>query len=209
LEDTAQEIHRVGHRCFVGGSADTWDILADLQFRFLVDRGLAPADLFIDVACGALRGGVRFIRYLEPDHYLGIDKYIELIIHGVASELGVDAYRAKRPRFVVSDSFEFGKFRAKPGFGIAQSLFTHLSARDLETCLLNLKSTAAPGCRLFATFFEVAEPVGNPLVSHSHGYFAYTRAEMECFGARTGWEAHYIGEWNHPRQQKMIEYIAA
>jgi hypothetical protein len=209
LEDTGESIHQVGHRAFVGGTADAWDVIGELQFRFLVDRGLAPSDVFIDVACGSLRGGVRFIHYLEPDHYLGIEKHIELVVYGVASELGMDVYREKRPRFVVSDSFEFNKFGEKPSFGIAQSLFTHLSATDLENCLSKLKKVAASGCRLFATFFEVNKPVDNSAASHSHGYFAYTRAQMEEFGARTGWDCHYIGEWNHPRSQSIIEYVSS
>ena len=129
MEDTREEIHKIGHRRFIGGAEDYWDIIGELQFRFLVDRGLAPSDTFIDVACGSLRGGVRLIRYLEPDRYLGIDKHIELIVYGVATELDIATYREKRPRFVVSDCFEFHKFGAKPIFGIAQSLFTHLCAR--------------------------------------------------------------------------------
>ena len=72
----------------------------------------------------------------------------------------------------------------------------------------SLNCVAAPGCRLFATFFEVSEPVVNPTVSHSHGYFAYTRLQMEEFGTRTGWKSNYIGDWNHPRSQKIIEYVA-
>ena len=206
MEDTREEIHRIGHRRFIGGAGDYWDAIGELQFQFLVDRGLTPADMFVDVACGSLRGGARFIRYLDPDHYLGIDKHIELVIYGVATELGMRAYREKRPRFVVSDCFEFHKFKANPVFGIAQSLFTHLCADEVVLCLSKLASVAAPGCRLFATFFEAAAPVANPSVSHSHGYFAYTRPQMEDFGTRTGWISHYIGEWGHPRAQKMIEY---
>lgn len=207
MQDTLEEIHQVGHRRFVGGADNHWEAIGELQFRFLVDRGLAPSHTLIDVACGSLRGGARFIRYLEPDRYLGVDKHIELIIYGVATELGIAAYREKRPRFVVSDSFEFHKFKANPFFGIAQSLFTHLCADDVESCLSKLSTVAAPGCRVFATFFESVEQVLNPAVSHSHGYFAYTRSQMEDFGTRTGWEARYIGEWNHPRAQKMIEYV--
>ena len=209
MEDAREEVHRVGHRRFVGGNDEFWDLIRDLQFRFLVERGLTPSDTFIDVACGSLRGGVGFIRYLEPGRYLGIDKYIELVIYGVAAELGLDAYREKQPRFVVSDKFEFEKFGEKPTFGIAQSLFTHITARDVELCLSNLSRVAAPGCRLFATFFEADEPKANPDASGSHGYFAYTRAQMEEFGTRTGWKANYIGDWNHPRKQKIIEFIAA
>lgn len=208
MEDAWEEIHRSGHRRFVGGAGDYWDVIGELQFRFLVDRGLAPSDTFIDVACGSLRGGAKFIRYLEPGRYLGIDKHIELIIYGVAMELGIDAYSKKRPRFIVSDSFEFHRFAAKPVFGIAQSLFAHLSAHEVESCLSKLHTVAASGCRLFATFFEVSEPFANPAASHSHSYFAYTRSQMETFGARAGWRSSYVGEWNHPRAQKMIEYIA-
>jgi hypothetical protein len=208
LDDTREEIHESGYRRFVGGAGDYWELIGQLQFRFLVDHGLAPSETFVDVGCGALRGGVKLIRYLAPDRYLGIDKHIELIIYGVANELGIDQYREKRPRFVVSDSFEFHSFDAKPAFGIAQSLFTHLAADDVALCLRKLKTVAAPGCRFFATFFEVSEPIANSTISHSQGYFGYTRLQIEEFGARTGWRSSYIGEWGHPRGQNIIEYIA-
>jgi hypothetical protein len=209
VEDSAVEVHKVGHRAFVGGTGHSWDAIGDLQFRFLVKSGLTPSDVFVDIGCGALRGGARFISYLEPDHYFGFDKYIELIIYGVSVELGAKVYGEKRPRFVVSDSFEFYKLPAKPSFGIAQSLFTHLSSEDIAICLLKLRGVAQFGCRLFATFFETREPVLNPAVSHSHGYFAYTREQMRDFGCRAGWAYRYIGEWEHPRGQMIVEYLAA
>ena len=90
LDDTREEIHESGYRRFVGGAGDYWELIGQLQFRFLVDHGLAPSETFVDVGCGALRGGVKLIRYLAPDRYLGIDKHIELIIYGVANELGID-----------------------------------------------------------------------------------------------------------------------
>jgi hypothetical protein len=209
VRDTREEIHQSGHRPFVGGDGTYWDTIGDLQFRFLLDRGLVPSDTLVDVGCGSLRGGVRFIRYLDPGHYLGIDKHIDLIIYGVARELGIDAFADKQPRFVVSDAFEFHKFGETPTFGIAQSLFTHLAAHDVDLCLSNLRAVASPSCRLFATFFEVDEPIANPAASDSHGYFGYTRKQMEAFGARTGWQPRYIGAWNHPRGQNIIEYAAS
>jgi hypothetical protein len=206
MEDTAEEIHRSGHRTFVGGDGDYWNRISALQFDFLVGRGLAPADVFVDVACGSLRGGIKFIEYLDPDHYLGIDKHIELVIYGVAEELGLDRFRRKRPRFVISDSFEFSKFGVAPTFGIAQSLFSHLTANDIRACLARLRAVAAPGCRFFATHHSAATEAENPALSHSHGYFAYTAAQMESFGSETGWAANPIGAWNHPRGQHIIEY---
>lgn len=206
MEDAREEIHRSGHRAFVGGNDQYWDQIGALQFEFLVRHGLSPADTLVDVACGSLRGGCRFIEYLEPGHYLGIDKYIELIIYGVASELGVDEFATKRPCFVVSDTFEFEKFDKKPTFAIAQSLFTHLADADLKLCLAKLRNIAAPKCKFFATFFEVDRPTANPAATNSHLRFAYTRSQLEEFGIACGWVPRYIGEWNHPRNQKMMTF---
>jgi len=72
--------------------------------------------------------------------------------------------------------------------------------------LASLKAVAAPGCRFFTTYHSAAETSKNPEASHSHGYFAYTPAEMEEFGRRAGWQPNYIGDWNHPRRQHIIEY---
>ena len=98
------------------------------------------------------------MRYLDKGHYLGIDKRIELIIYGVVVELGLDDYKLKRPRFVISDEFEFDRFDLRPSFAVAQSLFTHLAPDDIVLCLRNLRSQAVDGCRLFATFREVSDP---------------------------------------------------
>jgi hypothetical protein len=208
MEDTKEEVHRVGHRQFVGGKGEYWDKIGELQFRFLIEQGLSPSDTFVDVGCGSLRGGYRFIRYLDPGRYLGMDKHIELIIYGVCQELGIGDYAQKRPRFVVSETFEFVKFIERPSFGIAQSLFTHLSENDLRLCLKNLRAAALPKCKFFATFFEVDEPLANDAISNSHGFFAYTRSQMDDFGVGAGWEPNYIGEWNHPRNQKIMVYSA-
>jgi hypothetical protein len=49
----------------------------------------------------------------------------------------------------------------------------------------------------------------NPVASHSAKGFRYTRSEMEKFGADAGWRAEYIGDWGHPRGQRMIAYEKA
>jgi len=208
MEDSAEEIHRIGHRNFVGGDGPFWAKLSELQFQFLSKQGLKPSDVFIDAGCGSLRGGIRFIEYLEPAHYLGLDKHIELIIYGVAKELTVERFQEKRPQFAVSDKFEFDKFRAAPTFGLAQSLFSHLTGADISLCLANLKKRAAIGCRFFATYHSKVEEFANPTASHSHDYFAYTPAQMKSFGEQAGWQANNIGAWGHPRDQHMIEYVA-
>src|ERR1035438_2924105 len=93
--DTADGVHD-GYRAFVGGAGPMWDSIGALQFEFLKSRGLLPDHRFMDVGCGALRGGSHFIRYLDPGCYHGIDKHIELIIYGVGAEIGVEVFREKR-----------------------------------------------------------------------------------------------------------------
>jgi hypothetical protein len=191
----------------VGGEGELWDRIAELQFQFVTGKGLKPDAEFLDIGCGALRGGTRFIRYLEAGRYHGIDKHIELIIYGVAQELGLETFRAKAPRFAVSADFEFGRFETEFEFCVAQSVFTHLTAGDIFRCLSNLGATAAPQCRLYATFFETAQKVVNRPRSHSHAGFHYTRGELALLASITGWAARYIGGWGHPRNQKMMEFV--
>lgn len=206
-DDSSLEIHTLGHRVFVGGDNQYWDSISSLQFDFLRESGLQPSHEFVDIACGSLRGGVPLINYLDADRYHGIDKHIDLIIYGVTLELGVELFRRKRPRFAISDQFEFEKLGGQFDFGIAQSLFTHLSAADCRKCLRKLRASARTRCRIFVTFFEADEAEANPLVSHSHAVFRYTRDEMAEF-AGSDWKARYIGSWNHPRGQHIVEYVA-
>jgi len=159
------------------------------------------------VACGSLRGGVRFIPYLEPGNYLGIDMQSRLIDAGVRKELGEKLSALKQPEFVVSDRFEFDRFSKRPDFAIAQSLFSHLTAGDISLCLRNLRAVAKPGTRFYASFFETERPLKNAEKSDPHGKFLYSRDQMSQFGAECGWSSRYIGDWNHPREQKMFEYF--
>ncbi|MGD9897420.1 MAG: hypothetical protein AB7T14_10150 [Candidatus Methylacidiphilaceae bacterium] len=200
----AKGIQELGPKNYIGG---LWEEIGELQFRFLVEQGLRPEHVLLDVGCGCLRGGIHFIRYLEPGHYLGMDKEA-LLLEAGERELGPDLVREKRPELRVSGSFAFHRFSRRPQWALAQSLFTHLCRRDLERCLHRLRRIMLPGGAFYATFFEASSPNQNPKVSHSLGYFTYTRGEMEGFGSRHGWQPHYVGEWGHPRDQRMMLFRA-
>lgn len=58
----------------------------------------------------------------------------------------------------------------------------------------------------YATFFEAKQRVKNPEKPHDLGCFAYTQNEMREFGESNGFTFIYIGEWNHPRNQVIVEY---
>jgi hypothetical protein len=110
---------------------------------------------------------------------------------------------------VTSARFEFDRFSRQPDFAIAQSLFSHLTAPDIALCLQNLRAVAKPNTKLYASFFETAQPHKNATTSDPRGKFLYTRQQMAEFGAACGWNSRYIGSWSHPRDQRMFEYFLA
>ncbi len=200
-----KRILEMGHRGFVGGDGILWDEIAKLQLDFLISEGLKPEHILVDVACGSLRAGRLFINYLDPENYLGIDKEVNLIIHGVAEELGINTFVEKRPVFVISESFEFNKFPRCPNYAIAQSLLTHLTAEDIFQCFSSLRNFVTRECEFYATFFEVESPTDNHSSSDAIDCFFYTRKQMEMLADLAGWQVQYIGDWGHPRHQKMVK----
>ena len=200
-----ETINKIGHREYVGGF---WNEIGKLQFDFMVAHGLKPHNVLLDIACGSLRAGVHFINYLEKSNYLGLDQEKELIIRGVEEELTKDKEIEKQPQFIINSNFDFTNFSKVPDYAIAQSLFTHLVEKDIIKCLKNLKSFIGnKQFELYATFFECDIPQKAPLEnSHTHVKFDYTKEQMEQFAKDTGWKVRYIGNWNHPRGQKMMKY---
>jgi hypothetical protein len=207
--DNADAIHSDGHRAFVGGLDSFWHRVSALQFDMLIEKGLRPNDVLLDLGCGSLRGGCKFIPYLDAGHYIGADKHIELIIYGVNRELGIDIFADKKPQFIITEAFDFSQLRARPTFAIAQSLFSHLTLTDISLCFAQLRRVVAPQCRFFATFIETAGASPNPTSSHSRRGFGYRREEIESVAKKHGWRPFYIGEWHHPRGQQLFEFRLA
>lgn len=197
-------IAELGHREYVGG---LWEEVGALQFAFLIAEGLRPEHCLLDIGCGALRGGVRFIPYLAPGNYLGLDKEPRLLALGLSEEVGATLAAERRPELIAADDFAFERFSRRPDYSLAQSLFTHLAPDDVVRCLTRLRAVVAPGHRFLATFFE-GDPVGNAAFSHSHLPFRYPRTWLEDAGRAAGWEPVYIGAWGHPRDQRMMRFVA-
>jgi hypothetical protein len=194
-----------GHRNYVGG---LWDAIGGLQLNFMLQRGLKPRHILLDIGCGSLRAGVHFIKYLDPGNYLGMDKEKRIIELGVDQELGPRLLQQRSPEFAVSEQFEFEKFSKRPDFALAQSLFTHLNEQDIRLCLTKLRRISGQDIRFYATYFISENPRNSPAKSHSAKEFWYTRSMAEKFGLTSGWRPNYIGDWGHPRGQKMMEYVA-
>lgn len=202
------------HRRNVG---DFWETMGEHQREFLVGEGLKPDHWFLDVGCGGLRGGLEFIRYLEPGHYHGIDKEA-----GMIAAAGVELERAglshKSPVLLREEHFDLGRLGRTFDFVMAQSVFTHLPINDILICLANVDHVLAPGGRFYATFFNstggrFAEPIdhkvrtGGVLTSYpDRDPYHYDVDMFEWMCRDLSIDVTYIGDWNHPREQEMLVF---
>ncbi|HTU69709.1 MAG TPA: methyltransferase domain-containing protein [Candidatus Baltobacteraceae bacterium] len=210
----AQQVAQGRHRDSVGGR---WDEIGRLQFEFLVSRGLSPRHKLIDIGCGCLRGGVHFVRYLEPGNYFGIDINQSLLDAGYDAELAALDLQAKLPRanLLCGNAFEFAALGIDFDFGIAQSLFTHLPWNHIRLCLTRLAPQMAPSGKLFATAFIVPDdhPYGDPF-AHGEGVvtndhcdpYHYRYADFSQMCQTLPWRPVLIGDWGHPRGQTMVAF---
>jgi 2-polyprenyl-3-methyl-5-hydroxy-6-metoxy-1,4-benzoquinol methylase len=195
------------------------DQLADLLPRFMIDHGLRPQHSLLDIGCGSLLGGVRFIRYLEAGNYVGVDIDQSLLDGGFATELKKSGLQDKMPRenLVCISEFEFDRLGRRFDFALAHSLFTHLTFNRIRRCLERLAPVTNIDGRFFATFFELPQ-AASPSLGYTHhpgdvvtydtnDPYHYKLADFFYAASGLPWRVRYIGNWSHPRGQRMLEFI--
>jgi ubiquinone/menaquinone biosynthesis C-methylase UbiE len=206
---TAEEIAAGEHRKFVGSM---WDEIGSLQLEFLKEKGLLPHHRLVDIGCGSLRAGVRFIDYLDRGNYYGLDINASLIEAG-RMELAQAGLADKQPNLLVEGKFEMTRFGVTFDYAIANSVFTHLYMNHIARCLAEVRKVLEPGGKLFATFFEAPsslhlEPIkhdpGGQVTKFDANPFHYSFSEIQWLSEAAGLEVRYLGDWGHPRDQKML-----
>jgi SAM-dependent methyltransferase len=195
------------------GNPRRWEELAELQFAYLVDHGLQPEHYFLDVGCGPLRGGIRFIRYLEPGHYYGVEKDADVLEEAARVELPREGLVDKRPVLVPMDNFDFPSLDCTFDFALAQSVFTHLTVNSIVRCLMQMERVLVPGGRFFATYWENPDGKFNldPVRQSEHKVthfdrdaFHYDLGTFRWICDGTSLSIEDLGEWGHPQRQKML-----
>ena len=211
---TRKEIAAGKHREFIGG---LWEDLGQLQFEFMKSAGLLPEHKLLDVGCGALRGGVHFIRYLDAGHYYGVDMNASLIEAG-KQELHMAGLENRSPHLLVNDKFQASIFGTEFEFALALSLFTHLYTNHIIRCLVETRQVLQAGGRFYATFFEAPtgahlEPIthqpGDIITNYDSDPFHYSLDEIRAMAEIARMNVEYIGDWGHPRNQKMLCFAPA
>ena len=121
----------------------------------------------------------------------------------------------KLPTLLVDDHFRLGKFGEKFDYMVSVSLFTHLPMNIIIRCLSMARRELKPKGVYFATFFEapysahldeiVQEP-GGIVTKYDVDPFHCSLEELSWMGTASGLDTEIIGDWDHPRNQKMAAF---
>ena len=200
------------HRDFIGGK---WDEIGKLQFNFLLERGLQPQHKLLDIGCGCLRGGIHFISYLQADNYYGLDVNASLI-KAAWHEIKLAQLEVKNPHLLVNDKFEIDQFHQQFDFMLSISLFTHLPMNIIIRCLSEVQKNLTTHGKYYSTFFVAPSSAHTAPISHYPGGittnydfdpFHYSLEEISFMAQIAGLEINFIGDWNHPRNQQIVEFF--
>ena len=209
-ELTDEEINRNVHRMIVGGK---WEKFGQLQHDFLISNGLKPFHKLLDIGCGALRGGMSCIKYLNAGNYYGFDVNESLLKAGMI-EINKAGLDDKKPHLLVGNSFQIDKFNTQFDYMISVSLFTHLPMNNIIRCLHAARSNLKSGGIYFSSFWEAPAPVYLYNINFPEGVitqydvapYHYSFEELEWMAASSGLKVAMIGNWGHPKNQQMVSF---
>jgi SAM-dependent methyltransferase len=199
----------------VGGA---WEEVGALQFDFLVSEGLQPNQAFLDLGCGVLRGGLHFVRYLDPGRYYGIDANPDMISGG-QHELEAAGLAGRGAHLRGTDTFQID-FGQPFDFGLALSVFTHIPLNSIYRALSNIAEQFAEGGRFYATYFpgpigpERFAPITHPsppgwgpvTTTADANPYHYAFDDFVHVCGKLPLEVVNIGDWMHPRGQHMLRF---
>ncbi|WP_397362215.1 class I SAM-dependent methyltransferase [Olleya sp. R77988] len=116
------------------GSSSNWKVKQRFQIDFLRKNGLNPGDLFLDIGCGTLRGGMPIIKFLNNAKYHGID-IRENVILEAKNEIKEERLIKKEPTVLSFSDFDTLKFDKNFDKILAFSVLIHLEDAILDKCL--------------------------------------------------------------------------
>ncbi|MFD1515710.1 class I SAM-dependent methyltransferase [Halomarina rubra] len=185
------------------GHEGQWSLMADWQFRMVRDAGLAVDDSMLDVGCGPLRGGQRFIDFLDVGRYHGMDISAEGLRAG-RDLLRREGLVEKRPNLIHNSDLTFREPElAGETFDVvlAQSVITHLDREQTVELFEHLPNVLDEQGQFIATFFEDSSYSAN----HNGRTFRYPVDLLSDLCAENGlhFERHSPAE-PHPNGHELM-----
>jgi len=197
------------HRLASGGR---WSEEGAWVFDFLRRQGLRPEQHVLDLGCGSLSAASRLLPYMQPHHYWGYEKSIELYIAGSQIELPRAGVRAELGHFIVNDDFDLSDAAHPFDLAIASALFRRLALNSIARAMASVIRALAPDGRFYATWPENPDPADfGPMVRadgsttySDHEPFHYSFAMLAAIVEAVGGVAERLDERSHPRGETIM-----
>lgn len=132
-------------RNFVGWP-DYYKEVRDHQFEVLMEQGLRPEHVLLEVGAGCLDLGRKLIEYLDPLNYSALEPNEWLVIASRVSR--------KDFHFYGFDDFVLTRARAIQDFIFAHSILTHADRAQIRTLLSEAVKVLVPNGVLIASFYD-------------------------------------------------------
>jgi ABC-type polysaccharide/polyol phosphate transport system ATPase subunit/SAM-dependent methyltransferase len=168
------DLDRAAHRAVPGGR---WREAGRWQFEFLRAQGLEPQEFVLNVGCGSLAAGVHLIKFLEPGHFVGVERNYALLEAGMRIELPRAGIAPERAHFLHSDTFDLGEIPYEFDFALADSLFAYLPFNSVARCIASVVRKLKPAGRFYSTWFENPDPASFDPISQPCGVTTYSDRE--------------------------------
>ncbi|MEU9981816.1 class I SAM-dependent methyltransferase [Streptomyces sp. NPDC050856] len=184
-----------------GPSPERWLAIGQLQYDYLVGHGLTPQDRLLEIGCGNLRAGWRFIDYLEPGHYYGIDISPDILIEAKKTLVHY-GLQAKLPHLTPVDDLTLD-FLPDRWFTVvhAHSVFSHSPLEVIDECLAHVGRVLAPGGFFDFTFDRTEGPEHHVLGED----FYYRTRTLVRLAAEHGLDARFMDDWEQlPHGQSKL-----
>jgi ubiquinone/menaquinone biosynthesis C-methylase UbiE len=182
-------------------SRDRWLALGQMQFDYLVRHGLKPGDRMLEIGCGNLRAGWRFIDYLESGNYYGIDISPD-ILRAAQDTIIRYGLQAKLPHLTPVADLTFA-FLPEGHFTVvhAHSVFSHSPLEVIDECLAHVGRVLAPEGFFDFTFDRTEGPEHHVLRED----FYYRTETLVDLADRYGLRARFMDDWEElPHKQSKI-----
>lgn len=177
---------------------ERWLAIGKMQFRYMTEHGLDPGHRLLEIGCGNLRAGWRFIDYLDPGGYVGVDISPDILLAAerTVAERGL---QEKLPRLFLIDGtgLDFlpeGHFDAVH----AHSVFSHCPIDVVEASMRSALRVMRPGAWFDFTYNESDEGEWGFLDED----FYYPTTTLLALGERIGFDAKPMEDW-HYKQAKI------
>jgi SAM-dependent methyltransferase len=187
-------------------SHERWLALGRMQFDYLISHGLTAGDRMLEIGCGNLRAGWRFIDYLDAGNYYGIDISPDILI-AAQRTLAERGLRAKLPHLTPVRDLTFA-FLPDDSFNVvhAHSVFSHSPIEVIDECLANVGRVLAPGGFFDFTFDRTAGTEHQVLRED----FYYRTETLVGLAERHGLAARFMDDWERlPHRQSKIRVSRA